>query len=55
VLIHHNNKGGETFSGAQELENFSDWRITIKKELDPDANGISIFHKTIITIYKERL
>lgn len=55
VLIHHNNKWWETFSGAQELENFSDWRITIKKELDPDANGVSIFHKTIITIFKERL
>lgn len=55
VLIHHNNKQWETFSWAQELENFSDWRITIKKELDPDANGISIFHKTIITIFKERL
>lgn len=55
VLIHHNNKWWETFSWAQELENFSDWRITIKKELDPDANGISIFHKTIITIWKERL
>lgn len=55
VLIHHNNKLWETFSWAQELENFSDRRITIKKELDPYANGVSIFHKTIITIYKERM
>lgn len=55
VLIHHNNKEWSTFSWSQALENFSDWRLTIKKELDPDANWVTIFHKTIIQVYKERL
>lgn len=55
VLIHHNNKAGDIFSGAQDLENFSDRRIMIKKELDDMANGTTIFNQTRITIYKERL
>jgi len=55
VLIHHNNKTGEDFSWAQDLENFSDRRIMIKKELEPLANWTTLFHQTRITIHKERL
>jgi len=55
ILIHHNNKGGITYSGSQDLENFVDWRFEIEKNIDPDADGVNIFHQTIVRVYKERL
>lgn len=54
VLIHHNSKWGTTFSGSQDLENFCDWRIEIRKEVDPFANGKTIFNQSIIRVHKER-
>lgn len=55
VLIHHNEKSGWTFSWSQDLENFVDWRIEVKKKIDPDANWDTIFNNTIIRVYKERI
>lgn len=55
VLIHHNHKWWWTFSWSQDLENFVDWRIEVKKYLDPDADWKNIFHQTKIRVYKERL
>lgn len=54
VLIHHNSKWGNTFSGSQDLENFCDWRIEIRKKLDPYADDEIIFNQTKIRIHKER-
>lgn len=55
VLIHHNRKWWDSFSGNQAIENFSDWRIEVKKKVDPSANGTTIFNQTKITVWKERL
>jgi len=55
VFIHHNHKWWWTFSWSQDLENFVDWRIEVKKLSDPDANWVTIFNQTQIRIYKERL
>ena len=55
ILIHHNIKDWSNFSWWQDLENFSDWRIMIKKNLDENADWIKYFHQTEITIHKERL
>ena len=55
VFIHHNHKWWWTFSWSQDLENFVDWRIEVKRLNDPDANWVTIFNQTQIRIYKERL
>lgn len=55
VFIHHNVKGWDTWSGNQDLENFVDWRIEVSKEIDPEANWRTIFNRTFIRIFKERI
>ena len=51
LLIHHNNKSWDDFSWSQDLENFCDRRISIRREEDPiveDDDDI------VISVLKER-
>lgn len=54
VLIHHNQKWWWTFSWSQDLENFCDMRIEVKKCTDPYADNVTVFNKTKVSVLKER-